>query len=78
MIVFGSFARRDVGPASDLDLLVVHEDRRRFLDRLDTFYRRLEPRVELDLLVYTPAEMQRLSLSSPTVRSALDEGCVVI
>jgi predicted nucleotidyltransferase len=77
VIVFGSFARGEVRAGSDLDVLVVHDDRRRFLDRLDAFYRRLQPRVALDLLVYTPEELEQMAQTSLTVRSALLEGKVL-
>lgn len=60
MILFGSYAtgRRDL--FTDLDLLVVMESGEDFVARTTSLYRALEPRVDLDLLVYTPEEFERL------------------
>jgi predicted nucleotidyltransferase len=54
VILFGSTARGKHRMASDLDLLVVMETPKRFLDRLDELYRLLDPQIAMDLLVYTP------------------------
>jgi predicted nucleotidyltransferase len=60
VILFGSYAtgRRDL--FTDLDLLVVMESGEDFVARTTSLYRALEPRVDLDLLVYTPEEFERL------------------
>jgi predicted nucleotidyltransferase len=54
VILFGSAARGDVRTTSDLDLLVVRRDARRPAD----LYRRAQPTVALDLLAYTPEELE--------------------
>ena len=62
---------------SDLDLLVVMETSKRFLDRLDELYGLLDPKIALDLLVYyTQEEFYRLRETSPLVRRAIAEGRV--
>jgi len=67
IVLFGSYARSNAGPHSDLDLLVVYDtsqsDRevRRQLDRLF-----LERRFGLDLIVRTPEEVaQNLADGNP-------------
>ena len=77
VILFGSLAKGVVGLASDIDLIVVMETSKRFLDRLDEIYRFLEPKVALDLLVYTPEEFERMRRGNPFVRAALKEGEVL-
>ncbi|MDD5544823.1 MAG: nucleotidyltransferase domain-containing protein [Acidobacteriia bacterium] len=75
-IVFGSFARGDVSRHSDLDLIVVQETEKRFLDRYDDLLRPVAeavPERAVDLLIYTPQELKRLS-ERPFVARALLEG----
>jgi len=62
---------------SDRDLLVVMETSKRFLDRLDELYCLLDPKIALDLLVYTPDEFYRLRETNPLVRRAIAEGRVL-
>jgi len=77
VILFGSTARGSVGSTSDLDLLVVRRDERRPAARVDALYRRLRPRLALDLLVYTPEELEAAKRTSSFLRSALRDGEVL-
>ncbi len=76
MVLFGSASRGTAGLMSDLDLLIVWDTPLDFLARTVELYRRLQPRVAVDLLVYTPAEMERMA-DTPLVRRALAEGKVL-
>jgi len=76
VVAFGSFARGNVGRASDLDLIAVMESDLPFIKRLEHLYVELEPRVGLDLLVYTPKEFEEMKVRS-FVRRALAEGKVL-
>jgi len=74
--VFGSWARGEPSRHSDLDLLVVLETDRRFLDRYDPLLREITqavPGTDVDLLIYTPQEMAQLT-DRPFVARALQEG----
>jgi len=78
VIVYGSFARGDVGPDSDLDLLVVvPEDGLGFLTRLGRLYALARPALPCDLLAYTEAELQALTEGSDLIATALREGRAV-
>jgi predicted nucleotidyltransferase len=77
VILFGSMARGDVGPESDVDLLLVKDTQDRFMDRLDEFYRTVAPDVAVDVLVYTPEEFRELVKSRSFVRQAVEEGVVL-
>ena len=77
VILLGSAASGEVASTSDLDLLVIRRDDRRPADRVDELYRRIRPRVVLDLLVYTPEELEEARRISSFVRSALREGVVL-
>lgn len=77
VILFGSLARGDVTFRSDIDLLIVEETKERFLDRLDGIIAAVQPRVAMDVLVYTPEEFSTMSESSAWVRRAVREGRLV-
>ena len=76
VVLFGSAVRRETGLTSDLDLLVVWDTPLDFVTRTAELYGRLAPRVASDILVYTPAEMERMA-HTPFVRGALEEGEVL-
>lgn len=76
VVLFGSSSRGTAGLLSDLDLLIVWDTPLDFVARTVELYRRLQPRVAVDLLVYTPAEMERMA-HTPFVRRALAEGKVL-
>ena len=61
IILFGSLAAGQVGEWSDLDLVIVAETDKRFLDRVKEAMLLLCPKVGVDLLVYTPEEFKHLS-----------------
>ena len=75
-IVFGSFARGDVSRHSDLDLILVQETTKRFLDRYDGLLGAITqaiPGHAVDVLIYTPQELARL-IERPFIARALREG----
>ena len=76
-ILFGSLARDEVTPFSDLDLIIVQETDARFLDRLEPFYAGLDLRVDADILVYTPEELIELQTWNPFIQQAMREGRVI-
>lgn len=58
VILFGSHARGE--PAADIDVVLIKETQDRFLDRLKHVYERWSLPVAVDILVYTPAEWDRM------------------
>lgn len=76
VLAFGSYARGTVGPHSDLDLLVVLDTAEPFIARLTRLHELLRPMVALDLVAYTPAELNAIR-HRPFIRQALDEGVVL-
>jgi len=76
VILFGSVVagRRDL--FTDLDLLVVMDSSLDFVSRNADLARRLRAEVALDLLAYTPQEMERMS-DRPFMRHVLKTGKVV-
>ncbi|MEW6487398.1 MAG: nucleotidyltransferase domain-containing protein [Thermodesulfobacteriota bacterium] len=78
-VLFGSFARGEATRHSDVDILATVETPKRFFDRYDGILAdlgRALPEVGVDLLLYTPAELQSIS-HRPFIRRALEEGQVI-
>ena len=73
VLLFGSMAGNETGERSDLDLVIIKETDRRFLDRTKDVMRLLRPRVGVDILVYTPAEFESLSRDRDFVRREIVE-----
>lgn len=61
VIVFGSLVSGDVHEWSDIDLAVIKDTNLSFFKRLHEIRLRLQPRVGVDLLVYTPKEFRELT-----------------
>lgn len=76
VILFGSYAagRRDL--LTDLDLLVVMHSPLDFVTRNVELARRLRAGVAMDLLVYTPEEMEQMR-ARPFLRHILKTGKVL-
>jgi predicted nucleotidyltransferase len=78
VIAFGSVARGEADAGSDLDLIVVADTIRPFFERFKDFAGLYEVWPRLDLLVYTPQELERMvAEDNPLVRRALHEGVVL-
>ncbi len=75
-ILFGSYAdgRRDL--FTDIDLLVVMTSTQDFVTRTAELYQRLDITVDMDLVFYTPEELERQKQSS-FIKHVLKTGKVV-
>ncbi len=61
ILLFGSLASGQVSEWSDIDLVIIKETSRKFLDRTREVMQLLKPRVGIDILVYTPDEFAQMS-----------------
>ncbi|MCW6034762.1 nucleotidyltransferase domain-containing protein [Spirulina subsalsa FACHB-351] len=68
ILLFGSMATEQVHEWSDIDLVIIKETSQRFLDRTKEVIKLLQPRVGLDVLVYTPSEFEQLCQNRAFVR----------
>jgi len=78
-IVFGSFARGDVSPHSDIDLILIQQTQQRFWERYTGVLEELNrciPERAVDVLIYTPAELERIAHRA-FIQTALREGKVI-
>jgi len=76
IILFGSTAWGKPGLTSDLDLLIIWDTPLDFLSRTTELYNYLQPCVAVDMLVYTPDEVERM-VDRPFIRKILDDGMVL-
>ncbi|MBI1883321.1 MAG: nucleotidyltransferase domain-containing protein [Chlamydiae bacterium] len=58
--LFGSLASGQVKEASDIDLAIVKETKKRFLDRIGDVLFIANPKFSMDALVYTPREWNQM------------------
>lgn len=78
VILFGSFVKGNVHKSSDVDLIIIAKDiPSKFLERLDRVYKILDPDFPIDILVYTPEEIEKMKEKNPFIRKALEEGVIL-
>lgn len=79
IIVFGSYARGDATPESDLDVLVIKDTPESWIDRVVAVSLLSRPRlIPMDILVKTPDEVQyMLDRRSLFMRTIMNEGVTV-
>jgi len=77
VVLFGSLEKEDVHSKSDIDLLIVWKTDLPFLKRLEVFYDAIKPNVAMDILVYTPEEIERLYGENRFITKVLNEGRVL-
>jgi uncharacterized protein len=78
-IVFGSFARGEPSRRSDVDLVLIQETEKRFLDRYEGILRDIVALVhgrDVDLLIYTPQEFAEMT-DRRFIRTIMKEGVVI-
>ena len=73
VLLFGSLAAGNTSDWSDIDLVIIKETNKRFLDRTKEVMQLLRPKVGVDILVYTPAEFAQLSQERAFVRTEIVE-----
>ena len=60
IILFGSWCRNEEDKYSDVDIIVIYETKKRFLDRLEELYLMWDIPVAFDILAYTPVEFEKM------------------
>ena len=79
-ILFGSVARGEPSRHSDVDLIIVQRTDKRFLDRYEGLLYDLGaalPEAPVEVLIYTPEELDSLARSRRFIARALEEGQVI-
>ena len=78
IILFGSYARGNPRPESDVDMLVVMDTKLREVQQAIQICQQIEYRFGLDLIVHTPKKlMERTKMGDWFLRDVLKEGKVL-
>lgn len=79
IIVFGSYARGEADERSDLDVVIIKQTEKRFLDRLIEAARCLDNDLgKVDVFVYTREEFEEMRRrENPFIAKVLTEGRVI-
>lgn len=78
IILFGSAARGETTPDSDLDFLIIKRVRDDPYERMVKVYGLVDKNMAADFLIYTPREFrERLELGDPFIKTILEEGRVL-
>ena len=74
-IAFGSIAQKSQTRKSDLDLMIIVETDRRFFDRYEKYEKihRLIQNRPVEMLIYTPKELNSISIESSSNRFSRKE-----
>jgi predicted nucleotidyltransferase len=76
IIQFGSSVRGELSITSDIDLIVIIENNKNYLERSAEIYQNIKPK-EIDLLIYTPNEFKRMKRENLFIQHILKEGKVI-
>ena len=74
VILVGDMAAGDYSPDTKIELVIVHDTDKSFGRRADFFSYHLPSSVEVDTLVYTPAEFDEMREKLPALAKACREG----
>ena len=78
VILFGSFADGDINAHSDIDLCIIKNTSRRFLDRIGDVLLLIDSSFPVEPLVYTENEFKRLkSARNPLILHIAEKGKVL-
>ena len=74
IILFGSITRDDWDEYSDVDVIVVYETDKSFLERLKELYMSWDIPKAIDILAYTPAEFVEMAADSYFIQDVVTDG----
>jgi len=74
--LFGSYARGRADLFTDLDVLVIMDTDKPFIERIGEIYSLLAMPVDADILCYTPEEFRRMR-DTPFIKSILQDEVVL-
>ena len=78
IFLFGSSVTGDMTADSDLDFLIIKDDKKDPYNRIVEVYGLVKKNIAADFIVYTPQEFaERLKLGDPFIASILSEGKVI-
>ncbi len=78
IILFGSLKNGDIRETSDIDLLVIKNTDKSYLQRIDEIVNKIHPQLALDIFVLTPQEVEKeIEEGNPYIKEIIDEGAII-
>lgn len=78
ILLFGSSVTGNMNDDSDLDFLIIKDDKKKPYNRIVEVYGLVKKNIAADFIVYTPQEFdERLKLGDPFITSILAEGKIL-
>lgn len=79
IILFGSMASENIHEWSDIDLVIIKDTKERFIKRLHDIRLKLKPEEGVDLIVYTPDEVEDMQRTKRNffIKEILEKGKVI-
>ncbi len=77
IILFGSYARNEVDEESDIDIIVVYQTEKKFMDRLEELYMNWDLPRAVDILAYPQDEFMDMMKDNFFLNQAVKEGIVI-
>jgi len=77
IILFGSYAKGENDDESDIDIIVVYQTEKKFMDRLEELYLNWSLPKAVDILAYTPDEFDEMQKENFFIQDAVKEGTVI-
>ena len=74
IILFGSITHEDWDEYSDVDVIVVYETDKSFLERLKELYMSWDIPKAIDILAYTPTEFAEMIAANYFIQDAVKDG----
>jgi len=80
LILFGSLSREDFTGLSDVDILIIlHNSKEKFIERIRKFRKYFFLPIDVDILVYTQEEVNKLiKEGNPFIKEVLKGGIKII
>lgn len=77
IILFGSLVNKEIHKSSDIDILIIKETNKSFLERLEECYTIFKPRCKIDFFVYTPQEFEKMMQDSLFIQKVVEKGVII-
>jgi len=77
ILLFGSYAKGKNDDESDIDIIVVYQTKKKFMDRLEELYMSWAMPEAVDILAYTPDEFDQMQKENFFIQDAVKEGIVI-
>jgi predicted nucleotidyltransferase len=77
IILFGSHASDNWDEESDIDIIVVYQTKKKFMDRLEELYMKWSLPKAVDILAYTPDEFTDMMKDNFFLKQAVKEGIII-